>query len=229
VLQVSLPLFSLSQLLIDSYLCAFHPSILSLTPKCFPVEHVHSLKTNRSNEDKRSRKLKSSTLSATNTSKLTKMKSFLAIPALFALGALADAPSGWGFTWTFSSGHSTWTSATQASNATVTSTEVAAATTASWSEWLYTTSYNATFSSGASTWAVPTAVSYSEAQNFTSMIPAPTTPVSSSVEVKTTSTAATTSTGSGAATTPSAFPGAAVNEKVVGLGALAVAGLALVL
>ncbi|KIW70133.1 hypothetical protein PV04_02434 [Phialophora macrospora] len=154
------------------------------------------------------------------------MKSFLAIPALFALGAIADSPSEWAFTWTFTSGHSTYTSATQASNATTPSTE-AAATSTSWSEWLYTTSYTATFSSGTSTWAVPTVVSYSEAQNFTSMIPAATTPVSTSSDVKATSTTASSS--SGTAATPSSFSGAAVNEKVVGMGALAVAGLALVL
>jgi hypothetical protein len=156
------------------------------------------------------------------------MKSFLAIPALFALGAVADSASGWAFTWTFTSGHSTWTSATVAATSSTGTTEAAASSTAtSYSEWLYTTSYNATYSSGTSTWAVPTAVSYSEAQNYTSMIPAPTksTAVSSLTVKATTSAAAASSTAPPAST----FTGAAVHEKVVGMGALAVAGLAFVL
>jgi hypothetical protein len=158
------------------------------------------------------------------------MKSFLAIPALFALGAVADSASGWGFTWTFTSGHSTWTSATAAatSPATWTTTEAAATSTATASEWGYTTDYTATYSSGTSTWVVPTVVSYSEAQNYTSMIPAPPkSTVMSSLTVKaTTSVAAASSTTAAPAST---FTGAAVHEKVVGMGALAVAGLAFVL
>ncbi|ETI19751.1 hypothetical protein G647_08764 [Cladophialophora carrionii CBS 160.54] len=165
------------------------------------------------------------------------MKCFLAMPALFALGALADSSSTWAYTWTFSSSSSTWTSATYATdvavaNATATAVEVAASsvsTPAPWSEWLYTTSYTAEYSSGSSTWEVPTAVSYSEAQNFTSMIAAPTTAVSSTLEVLATTTTPPISPASTTAAAPSAFTGGAVSEKAMGLGALAVAGLAFVL
>jgi len=159
------------------------------------------------------------------------MKSFLAIPALFALGAVADSSSDWGFTWTFTSGHSTFTSATVATawgNATTTAAE-AVATSTSWSEWIYTTSYTATYSSGTSTWAIPTAVSYSEAQNFTSMIPAPKGTVTSSVSLKATTSAPASVAASSTKGSPSTFTGAAVNDKAIGLGALAVAGLAFVL
>ncbi|OAP64393.1 hypothetical protein AYL99_00365 [Fonsecaea erecta] len=157
------------------------------------------------------------------------MKSFLAIPALFALGAVADS---WGFTWTFSNEHSTWTSCTYATeNATATPVEVSTST-ASWSEWTSTTSYTATYSSGASTWGIPTAVSYSVASNWTSMIPAPTS-ATSTVPLSTTAAPVTSSVEATKTTAvPSAFTGAAapnVNGKIAGMGAVALAGLALVL
>ncbi|KIW31125.1 uncharacterized protein PV07_02802 [Cladophialophora immunda] len=155
------------------------------------------------------------------------MKSFLAIPALFALGAVADS---WGFTWTFSNEHSTWTSCTYASeNATTTSVEVSTSS-GPWSEWTSTTSYTATYSSGASTWGIPTAVSYSVASNFTSMIPAPT--EATSTVALTTSAPVTSVEASKTSAAPSAFTGAAVpnvNGKIAGMGAVAMAGLALVL
>ncbi|KIX94859.1 uncharacterized protein Z520_09549 [Fonsecaea multimorphosa CBS 102226] len=165
------------------------------------------------------------------------MKSFLAIPALFALGAVADS---WGFTWTFSNEHSTWTSCTYASeNATTTtaSSEVSTTSSGPWSEWIYTTSYTATYSSGASTWGIPTAVSYSEASNFTSMIPAVTSSTAASVTssaLLTTSVAATSTSVAASSTSAAAstFTGAAapnVNGKIAGMGAVAMAGLALVL
>ncbi|EXJ61823.1 hypothetical protein A1O7_02253 [Cladophialophora yegresii CBS 114405] len=164
------------------------------------------------------------------------MKSFLAMPAVFALGALAtDSSSSWAYTWTFSSSHSTWTSATYAAVANATAATAveavassATTTNAPWSEWLYTTSYTATYSSGSSTWDIPTTVSYSEAQNFTSMIAAPTTAVSSSLEVKATTTTPASVPASTTAVA-SVFTGGAVSEKAMGLGALAVAGLAFVL
>ncbi|KIW85028.1 hypothetical protein Z517_00416 [Fonsecaea pedrosoi CBS 271.37] len=159
------------------------------------------------------------------------MKSFVAVPALFALGALAD---GWAFTWTFSNGHSTWTSCTSAAaNATVAPVEVSTSN-APWSEWTSTTSYTATYSSGASTWGIPTAVSYSVASNFTSMIPAPTTSTQATATAvaPTTSAPATSVEASKTSAAPSAFTGAAapnVNGKIAGIGAVAMAGLALVL
>ncbi|KIW88220.1 uncharacterized protein Z519_11331 [Cladophialophora bantiana CBS 173.52] len=160
------------------------------------------------------------------------MKSFLAIPALFALGAIAGSDSTWGFTWTFSSGHSTWTSCTYASANATTATSAAASNTA-WSEWTSTTSYTATYSSGASTWTIPTSVSYSVASNWTSMIPAPTSSsVYSSEVAPTTAAPATSVEASKTSAVPSAFTGAAtpnVNGKIAGMGAVAIAGLALVL
>jgi len=171
------------------------------------------------------------------------MKSFIAIPALFALSAVADM-SAWEFTWTFSDKHSTWTSATSMAteNATTTATASAESTaTASWSEWIMTTSYTAPYSSGTSTWAVPTVVSYSEANNYTSMIHAPpsssATTVVSSILSSVTSSAAITpppmstivASSTTASAPPATFTGAAVQGQIVGMGALAVAGLALVL
>ncbi|EXJ66302.1 uncharacterized protein A1O5_10454 [Cladophialophora psammophila CBS 110553] len=161
------------------------------------------------------------------------MKSFLAIPALFALGAVAGSDSAWGFTWTFSSGHSTWTSCTYASANATTATSAVPASNTPWSEWTSTTSYTATYSSGASTWTVPTSVSYSVASNWTSMIPAPTSSSVYSNEVPSTTAAPATSVeASKTSAAPSAFTGAAapnVNGKIAGMGAVAIAGLALVL
>ncbi|EXJ92671.1 hypothetical protein A1O3_01223 [Capronia epimyces CBS 606.96] len=164
------------------------------------------------------------------------MKAFIAIPALFAASALA-APE-WSFTFTFSDAHSTWTSFTYASEAPNATTTASAASSA-WTgptEWISTTSYTAVFSSGTSTWGVPTAVSYSVGEDWTSMIPAPTSSTASSETKsadKSTTVAPTTSApASSTSASPSAFTGAAapnVNGKLAGVGAVAMAGLALVL
>ena len=160
------------------------------------------------------------------------MKSFLAIPALFALGAVAETYSPWSFTWTFTSGHHTYTSATYATNATTTT---ASTTTGPWTESVSATSYTAAWSSGTSTWGIPTDVSYTVASNFTHMITAhgaSSTYVSKSGVTATTpapitSVVPASYTSSHVAT----FTGAAppnLNGKMAGMGAVAVAGLALV-
>lgn len=171
------------------------------------------------------------------------MKAFIALPALFAAVLAAPEPnwSDWSFTFTFSNEQNTWTSLTVATapavNATTTSGAVASSS--AWTgpaEWTSTTSYTATYSSGTSTWAIPTAVSYSVAESWTSLIPAPTTPVSSSQVVKPTvaptSVAPVSSAPVATTPAPSSFTGAAapnVNGKIAGVGAMAMAGLALVL
>ncbi|KAK5047824.1 hypothetical protein LTR84_006489 [Exophiala bonariae] len=151
------------------------------------------------------------------------MKSFFAIP-LFAAAAMAVAEPAWDFTFTYSDGHSTWTSVTEATaNPTI---PVAPASTSAWTgleNWTSYTSYTATYSSGSSTWGIPTTVSYSIASGWTSMIPAPATTAPA-----TTAKPATSSTVS--KPPASTFTGAAnVNGKMAGVGAVAMAGLALVL
>ncbi|KAL2435160.1 hypothetical protein ABEF95_014118 [Exophiala dermatitidis] len=174
------------------------------------------------------------------------MKSFIAIPALFAATALAG--SEWAFTWTFSDAHSTWTSCSYAhtglSNATTTgpATTSSASHTGTASEWTSATSYTATYSSGSSTWGIPTTVSYSVGQGWTSMIPAPTSSAAgekTSENVKATTPATTTATAAGGnaaaktSASPSHYTGAAApirgSANMAGVGAVALAGLALVL
>jgi len=149
------------------------------------------------------------------------MKSFLAIP-LFAAVALAAAEPTWDFTFTYSDAHSTWTSVT---SATANPAEHTSASAPAWTgpaEWTSYTSYTATYSSGSSTWAVPTTIAYSIASGHTSMLPATTAPPATTTptSVKPTSVAP-----------ASTFTGAAnVNSgKMAGVGAVAMAGLALVL
>ncbi|KAL6252619.1 hypothetical protein RBB50_000338 [Rhinocladiella similis] len=157
------------------------------------------------------------------------MKAFFAVPALFAAAAVAD-PS-WSFTFTFSDAHSTWTSCTVATAAPNATTAVPASS--AWnhpSDWISTTSYNATYSSGTSTWAVPQTISYSVGETRTSMLAATVTPPSSGVTtpaVATKSSPASTSQVAPAST----FTGAAnINGgKMAGGAALAFAGLALAL
>ncbi|EXJ91088.1 hypothetical protein A1O1_04195 [Capronia coronata CBS 617.96] len=165
------------------------------------------------------------------------MKVFIAIPVLFAASALA-APD-WSYTFTFSNAESTWTSYTYATGApNATTTGPASSTWTGPEEFVSTTSYTAEFSSGTSTWGVPTVVSYSVGETWTSMIPAATGSTSaavSSAASATTETAVAAGTTLAASTTSAAatsFTGAAapnVNGKLAGVGAIAVAGLALVL
>ncbi|KAG9786562.1 hypothetical protein ABEF93_005128 [Exophiala dermatitidis] len=172
------------------------------------------------------------------------MKSFIAIPALFAATALAG--SEWAFTWTFSDAHGTWTSCSYAhSNATATgpaATTSIASHTGTASEWTSATSYTAPYSSGSSTWGIPTTVSYDVGQGWTSMIPAPTSSAAgekTSENVKATTAATTTATAAGGnaaaktSASPSHYTGAAVpirgSANMAGVGAVALAGLALVL
>jgi len=165
------------------------------------------------------------------------MKAFFAVPALFAAAALADP---WSYTWTFSSGSNTWTSVTVAPTGALNTTTSATPYTGP-SEWTFTTSYDAPFSSGSSTWTVPTAVTYSAGETWTSMVNAPDTPSGSSASGSNATHAATSaatitsapasSHSASAATTAatSTFTGAAAQVKIAGVGAMAVAGLALVL
>lgn len=153
------------------------------------------------------------------------MKSFFTIP-LFAAAAMAVAEPAWDFTFTYSDAHSTWTSVTEATaNPTI---PVAPASTSAWTgpeNWTSYTSYTATYSSGSSTWGVPTTVSYSIASGWTSMIPAtsaPATTAKPSTSVKPSSTVS--------QAPASTFTGAAnIKGKMAGVGAVAMAGLALVL
>lgn len=181
------------------------------------------------------------------------MKSFIAIPALLALGAVAqDATSQWAFTWTFTSDGSTVTSATTATD-TIGPVDATTSAPASGTS-IYVTSYTAVFSSGNVTQLVPTVVSYSEGSNFTSMIGGPadpkTTTSSNATTTASSSSASLTSSGSstgsstdfsfgsasattsGAGATESASTGAAVpniDGTLTGMGALVMAGLALFL
>ncbi|KAJ9623009.1 uncharacterized protein PV06_04774 [Exophiala oligosperma] len=159
------------------------------------------------------------------------MKAFFAVPALFAAAAVAD-PS-WSFTFTFSDAHSTWTSCTVATAAPNATTAVP--TSSAWnhpSDWISTTSYNATYSSGTSTWAVPQTISYSVGQTQTSMLAATVTPPSSSAGGGATTPAVATKSAPASTTQvapASTFTGAASHNKVAGGAALALAGLALAL
>ncbi|KIV97046.1 hypothetical protein PV10_00848 [Exophiala mesophila] len=177
------------------------------------------------------------------------MKSFIAA-TLFAASALAIAPSGadyqtgdWGFTYTLPDGETSVASAGGPATATA-SFPAALTQSASGGDkvWTSYTSYTATYSSGNSTWGVPTTVSYSVGEGWTSMIPAaPKTSSASSVTPASTEGAKSTlaptttvkpSTHAASSTSPtaSAFTGAAnTNGKMAGVGAMAMAGLALVL
>lgn len=180
------------------------------------------------------------------------MKSFIAA-TLFAASVLAVAPSGgdyetgeWGFTFTMADGKTSVTAAAGVPAETTASFPAALTQVASGGGggvWTSYTSYTATYSSGASTWGVPTTLSYSIGEGWTSQIPAPQTSSASSVApVSTESPKPTTlapsptvkpATTAAATTSPtaSAFTGAANinNGKIAGVGAMAMAGLALVL
>lgn len=178
------------------------------------------------------------------------MKSFIAA-TLFAASVLAVAPSGadtetgeWGFTFTMADGKTSATAAAGVPAETTASFPAALTQVASGSGGVWTsyTSYTATYSSGASTWGVPTTLSYSIGEGWTSQIPAPQTSTASSLAPASTESAKPTtlapsptvkpSTSAAATTSPtaSAFTGAAnINGKMAGVGAMAMAGLALVL
>lgn len=95
------------------------------------------------------------------------MKSFI---TLLPLAALATADS-WGYTWT---GGETSTFASAPPVQTVAPSDYT---------WTFTTSYTATYSSANSTWGIPTVISYSACNSWTSMIPATTSAVPTTVPV----------------------------------------------
>ncbi|RVX68225.1 hypothetical protein B0A52_08734 [Exophiala mesophila] len=178
------------------------------------------------------------------------MKSFIAA-TLFAASVLAVSPSGadyqtgeWGFTYTLPDGKTSVAGAGGPATETTASFPAALTQSASGGDkvWTSYTSYTATYSSGNSTWGVPTTLSYSIGEGWTSQIPAaPKTTSAGSVTPASTESAKSTlaptttvkpSTQAASSTSPtaSAFTGAAnTHGKMAGVGAMAMAGLALVL
>jgi hypothetical protein len=171
------------------------------------------------------------------------MKSIIALSALIA-AALAT-PDNWAFTWSGSDAKGEWTSTTAAAAtttastvATITSASASAGSSSVWQGhkggWTSCTSYTATYSSGSSTWAVPTQVSYTISDNWTSMLPpAVSSPASPSVVPAKAETTVAPVVSSYSATTPAAatYTGgaAAAAVNMAGVGAVAFAGLAMVL